>query len=1526
LSETSGGTTGLEVAIVGMSCHFPGAPSLEAFLDNLRRGVESIRFFTEEELRKEGIRPELLANPSHVRAGAVLDGIEQFDASYFGYTPREAELIDPQQRLFLERAVEALERAGCDPDRFDGTIGVYAGLGNSGYASILSGHPGLRGLVDPFQILIANDRDFLATRVAYKLDLRGPAVVVQTACSTSLAAVHVACQALLGGDCDLALAGGVSVRVPHRTGYLYQEEGIASPDGHCRTFDARAQGTVPGNGVGVVVLRRLADALESGDPIQAVIRGSAINNDGAEKLGYTAPRIEGQAQVIRAALATAEVDPATIGYVEAHGTATALGDPIELAALNQAFSSARGESRCAIGSVKSNFGHLDSAAGVAGLIKTALSLRHGQLFPSLHFERPNPKIDFAGGPFHVNTVLRDWPAGGEPRRAGVSSFGMGGTNVHVVLEEAPPAPPVERGEGPQLLVLSARSGSALQAARANLAAHLRDQPGADLADVAFTLAVGRRALPHRDAFVARSTEEAARVLEAGDPQHPPSSHLAEADPPVAFLFTGQGAQRVGMGEGLYAAEATFRRELDACAEGLRPLLGLDLREALYPGPARRAAAEEALRDTALAQPALFALDYALAREWMARGVRPQAMLGHSVGEYVAACLSGVLDLEDALALVAERGRLMASCSPGAMLAVSSSPDQLEALGDPAVELAAVNAPEQCVISGPCETIETWQRRLETQGVACRRLPTSHAFHSAAMDPILAPFRERVARLPLRPPSVPFVSSATGEWISAAQATDPDYWVRQLRIPVRFAAGVAELLREPRRVLLEVGPGDTLAALARRQVPADARVPVVTSLGDRPGVDDQEALLAAAGRLWVAGVGLDWGAFFAGRRPRRVSLPTYPFERRRYWVDPPARSDGTARARPAAGREDAADWLYVPSWRRAAPAPLAGGAGDFLMFADQGGVAAALAERLRAAGAHVALVEAAGGFERRDAARWRIDPMEAGDYRRLLEELAGDGPPPLQLVHLWGVDAPTEAEQGIFSLMLLAQALGAGDRPGVRLAIVTSGAHEVTGSEPLRPANAAALAVGRVIGMEYRSLVARGIDLEVGGPGGPDAGMIGLLHAELVSESTEPLVALRGRHRWLPAVERLRPAAADGGGLRLREGGVYLLTGGLGGIGLVLGEHLARAARARLVLVSRSGLPERSDWGACRARAAKGDATVARIEAVERMEAAGAEVLVARADVADRDQMARVIAETERRFGAIHGVVHAAGLPGAGLVQLRSRAQAKAVLDPKVQGTLVLHELLRDRPLDFLLLCSSLTGTLGAVGQADYAAANAFLDAFAQEASRAGGPPVLSVAWDTWREAGMAVSVELPREPGERRAERLRLGLTNREGVEVFGRALEARLPRLLVSTRALEGRLADRPRGERAAVEAPGPAPGSAPRHPRPVLQNDYVAPRSELERDFAEAWQRVLGIDRVGVTDNFFELGGESLGALRLVGLLKETRGIAISLVRLYESPTIEGLARHLEGAEASPLTSSGRRGEARAEIMGKRRQARRP
>jgi amino acid adenylation domain-containing protein len=896
----------LSIAIVGMTGRFPGADGVELFWRNLREGVESIRFFAPEELEATlGGLPDA-DDPAFVRAGGMLADVESFDAAFFDFNPREAEVTDPQQRIFLECCWEALERAGYDSDGFPGAIGVFAGSGmNTYFLNNVLAHPELFHTLSPFQILIGAEKDYLAPRVSYKLNLKGPSASVQTACSTSLVAVHFACQSLQDYQSDLALAGGVSIRVPQKSGYRYTEGGIYSPDGHCRAFDRNAGGTVTGSGAGVVVLKRLADALADGDDILAVIRGTAINNDGAAKVGFTAPSVEGQVAVISEALAAAGLPGESIGYVEAHGTGTALGDPIEITALTRAFGvGPERPGSCAIGSVKTNIGHLDTASGVAGLIKTVLALRHRALPPSLHFAAPNAGIDFAAGPFYVNTALAEWPAGDTPRRAGVSSFGIGGTNAHAILEEAPAPEPSSSSRPWQLLLLSARTPTALETTTDNLARHLTEHREQPLADVAFTSHVGRRAFKHRRALVTGDQdgdrEEAAAALRSRDPHRLLTLTQEDRDRPVAFLFPGQGAQHPGMGKDLYAAEPAFRRALDRCAQALEPHLGLDLRKVLHPAADDLEAAAERLERTALAQPALFAVEYALAellREW---GIRPAAMIGHSIGEYVAACLAGVLSLEDALALVAARGRLMQSLPPGAMLVVPRPEAEVEGLLADGLSLAAVNGPAFSVVSGPAGAVDALARRLADEGIDARRLHTSHAFHSAMMDPILEEFAREVGKVSLSAPRIPYLSNLTGTWIEPAQATDPAFWVRHVRETVRFGEGVAELLRDRSGILLEVGPGRTLASLIRSTA-ADRMV--VTSMR-HPQDTGADPLPNAVARLWLAGARIDWTGFHVHERRRRVLLPTYPFERQRFWLEP-------AQPRPMNAVPAAAEAAAVP---------------------------------------------------------------------------------------------------------------------------------------------------------------------------------------------------------------------------------------------------------------------------------------------------------------------------------------------------------------------------------------------------------------------------------------------------------------------------------------------------------------------------------------------------------------------------------------------------------------------------------------
>ncbi|HEY9799814.1 MAG TPA: beta-ketoacyl synthase N-terminal-like domain-containing protein [Leptolyngbyaceae cyanobacterium] len=876
--------TGSEIAIIGLSGRFPGAKNIEEFWHNLQTGVESITFFTNEELLASGVDPALVNHPNYVKARGVLADAELFDASFFGFTPREAEITDPQHRLFLECAWEALENAGYNCENYAGAIGVYAGSGLSGYLFNVYTNENIRNSVDGHQIAIGGDKDYLSTRVSYKLNLQGPSYTIQTACSTSLVAVHLACQSLLNGECEMALAGGVSISASRKNGYLYKEGSIGSPDGHCRAFDAQAQGTVGGEGLGIVVLKRLEDAIADQDTIYAVIKGSAINNDGSQKVSYTAPSIDSQAKVISTAQAVAEVAPETISYIEAHGTGTSLGDPIEIAALTQAFrQSTEKIGFCAIGSLKTNTGHLDAAAGVAGLIKTVLALKYKKIPPSLHYQTANPQIDFANSPFYVNTQLTDWQTNGTPRRAGVSSFGIGGTNAHVILEEAPALKQEQPAREYQLLVLSAKTSTALETATQNLTNYLQQNQDLNLADVAYTLAVGRKAFDHRRIFVCQNNNHAITILTSPNSPELFTHYQKPCHHPVVFMFPGQGSQYVDMGKELYESEPYFREQFDYCAELLKPHLNLDLRDVIYPHTAQIETANKYLTQTYITQPALFVIAYALAKLWMSWGVHPEAMIGHSIGEYVAATLAGVFSLEDALKLVATRGRLMQQLPPGAMLSVQMAESEIQPLLGAELALAASNAPSSCVVSGTINAIAKLEQQLQQQGINYRRLHNSHAFHSPMMDTVVEPFNQLLRQIPLHPPQIPFISNVSGTWMSVAAATDPNYWAKHITQTVRFSAGIAELIQQPERIFLEVGPGRTLSTFVKHQLP---EVVTVTSLRHpQEQQSDVAFVFNSLGRLWLQGIKVDWASFYAHEKPYHIPLPTYPFERQRYWVEP-----------------------------------------------------------------------------------------------------------------------------------------------------------------------------------------------------------------------------------------------------------------------------------------------------------------------------------------------------------------------------------------------------------------------------------------------------------------------------------------------------------------------------------------------------------------------------------------------------------------------------------------------------------------
>lgn len=1502
------------IAIVGLAGRFPGAKNITELWQNLRDGIESISHFKDEELSVSGIDLALLNNSNFVKVGAVLEDIDLFDASFFGFNPREAEILDPQHRLFLECAWEALENAGYDSQKCESRIGVYAGASLNNYLSFDLNRDQI-GSANSFQKLIGNDKDFLTTRVSYKLNLNGPSITVQTACSTSLVAISLACQSLLNYQCDMALAGGVSIRVPQKTGYLYQFGGILSPDGHCRAFDAKARGTVIGNGVGVVVLKRLTDAIADGDCIHAVIKGSAINNDGSGKVGYTAPSVNGQAEVIAEALALAGVEPETISYVEAHGTGTALGDPIEIAALSNVFrATTKKKSFCAIGSVKTNIGHLDVAAGVVGLIKTVLALKNQLIPPSLNFEQPNPEIDFTNSPFYVNTKLREWTSDHTtPRRAGVTSLGIGGTNAHVILEEAPTLLASISSRSWQLLVLSTKTDSALEKATENLAQYLTQHPDLNLPDIAYTLQVGRGEFNHRRMVVCQNTEDAATILKTPDPQTVFTSFQEPIERSVAFMFPGQGTQCVDMGQELYQTEPIFRKQVDHCSYLLQSDLGLDLRSLLYPKDSEAEAVAEKLKQTSLAQPALFVIEYALAQLWISWGISVQAMIGHSIGEYVAACLAGVMSLEDALALVVVRGRLMQQLPTGAMLAVFLSEAEVQPLLNERLSLAASNAPALCVVSGTLDAVDAIYEQLNTKGVECRYLHISHAFHSQMMESILEPFIEEVKKVKLNPPQIPFISNVTGTWITAEEATEPNYWAQHLRQTVQFSAGITTLLQEPNRIFLEVGPGRTLCTLVKQHsYSAVATVALPSLQHPKEKTSDTSHILNTLGRLWLSGVVVNWSGFYASEQRHRVPLPTYPFERQRYWIEPETQLQESEQGNSNLGKKlNITDWFYVPSWKQV---PLVKTrditSGCYLVFVDECGIGSQIVQRLQLAGQDVIALQLGEQFNQLDSNTYTINPANQDDYNKLIGVLQQQGKTPKAIVHLWSLTQsttePLEAIQnlGFWCLIYLAQALGQELNHSIQLLFVTNSQYDITGEELLSPEKATILGPCKVIPQEYPHISCSLVDVVVSES--RINNLVEQLIAELKAESKDSIIAYRGNHRWIQAFESvslLKPLPSK---TRLRQGGVYLITGGMGGMGLVLAEYLAQTVQAKLILIGRSVLPAKEQWEEWLATHDALDSTSCKIKKVQQLEALGSEVLVLPADVANHQQMQETISQSLEHFGEIHGVIHTAGVAGNGMIQLKTPEIVEKVFAAKITGTLTLNDVLKHINLDFLVLCSSLNSIQGGFGQVDYCAANAFLDAVAHRNTSRSGRFTVSINWDAWQEVGMAVNTAIPNELKEWRDRHLKNGILSAEAVDVFSRILATSLPQVIVSTQDLQAIIDQRHNllsSSSLSQQLENSRQLSTTRHPRHLPANSYVAPHNEIEQSIANIWQELIGIEKVGIYDNFFELGGHSLLAVQTISRLREVFQIELPLrTLLFEAPTVAALATIIAENQPKP------------------------
>ena len=1342
------------IAVVGMGLRFPGANSPQQYWQNLANGVRSIRDFSPAELQDSRVNSSTLANPNYVPSSGTLDDFDRFDAEFFGFSPKEAAIMDPQHRKFLQVCWEALEDSTHRASSFDGAIGVFAGCGmNSYFMFNLLQNRAVKDSVGLFLLRhTGNDKDFLTTRVSYCLNLTGPSVSVQTACSTSLVAIHTAAQSLLSGECDMALAGGVTIEIPHGHGYLYREGEVLSPDGHCRAFDANAKGTVFGSGAGAVVLRRLEDALVDGDRIYSVIRGSAINNDGSGKAGYLAPSVDQQAAAAVEALAIADIDASTIGYVAAHGTGTPIGDPIEIAALTEAFNETtqpkQRKNKCVIGSVKPNIGHLDCASGVASFICASLAIHNNQLPPSIDYDSPNPSIDFESSPFVVGTEKNHWPDIPAPRRALVNSLGVGGTNANVILEEAPSRMASDRVARPhQLFAYSANSKQSLEEYTVRLCDRFETFPDKQtcFADGAFTLAIGREAFKHRRVVVASDSEEAASMLRKHEPNRV-FTHTSQSDiQAIAFLFPGGGSQYLNMGLGLYQTEKVFRDIVDRGSELLKQWIGVDVRKLCFPGNDGDENAELELEKPSIQLPTIFLWEMAIARLWMSRGVIPTSLVGHSMGENTAGCLAGVFEFEDALRLVALRGELLERVPQSCMVSVAASPDALEEYLGADLDLAVVNSAEMCVVSGNDEAVDQFSQKMKSSDIDAKRIPIRIAAHSRLLDPVLHEFCRFVEGLSLSVPSIPFMSNLTGQWITDAQAKSAEYWTRQLRETVRFSDCVNTVAQKGKTVFLETGPGKILSGLVRQNLAQDDSHIVLSSTRHASEhIDDAVVFETTRGRLWAAGFDIDLAEAWKDEKRHRITMPTYAFQHDRYWIDPDSTaSDVTQDVEPLQKQSEIERWFSTTQWQedsiRDALAANSNkheespGIQTWLIFLDDAEVGKQIVKQLNAQGDSVITVVPGDFYYRASEREYRIVPELGGDqYRMLVDALEADGVIPDNILYLWPVTADRShrpgstfllrtQEQGVIGLTLLMQSLDAviQDRRCL-ITVVTNSTQSVLGESIAYPEKATSYGPTKVAPREYPNLQTQAIDIDLD----DDLGCIAelLLRVSELADKGE-LRAIRDGKLYRQSIRSVDASGVSDSAVRLRRLGTYLITGGFGAIGYSVSKYLAENFQANLVILARNTV----------------QFTSRRQKQIEKLRSLGARITVVKADVANENELRLAIEMAEAEMGIINGVFHTAGQLRDDLIATSSAGSIQQSLATKLYGTLLLDEVFTEHQLDFFALCSSTSTFLAPAGQSAYVAANCFLNAFAQSQAGVANYPVVAINWGVWKHIGMGAA-------------------------------------------------------------------------------------------------------------------------------------------------------------------------------------------
>ncbi len=1481
--------TGLEIAIVGMSLRFPGANSPEEFWNNLAEGKESIKFYSDEELVEMNYEDSIIQDPNFVKtAGGAIDGKEDFDASFFGYTPDEAILMDPQTRIFHEQTWKAIEDSAIDIQQYKGRIGLYAGSSSSFYWEALTQTSGVAAQSGKFAASQLNNKDFLTTRVSHKLNLKGPSYPVFTACSTSLVAVHLAGRSLLLGECDMAVAGGITIDGETNYGYHHQEGMIFSKDGHTRAFDKDSTGTNSGNGVGVVVLKLLRNALKDGDPIYAVIKGSAINNDGNRKTAFSAPSVKGQSEVIRAAMNFAKVETSSIGMVECHGTGTAIGDPIEIEALHRAYA-ANAPAHCAIGSVKTNIGHLDAAAGVAGLIKAALCLKNKKMAPSLHFNEPNPKLNLDKTPFYVNTALREWDASEQPRRAGVSSFGIGGTNAHVVLEEAPEVQSTASERKSHLIALSAKSQKSLEAMTENLLDFLRNDSEKKIADVAYTLQQGRATFPYKTVFQLPNDHPSLEQLNVDHLAYKTLNN-AKDNRKLVFLFPGGGAQYTNMAREVYQTEKVFRNHVDEGLDYLRESTGIEYKDYLFPTGDR-----EKIDDTEIALPLLFLVEYALAKQLIFWGLSPDAMMGHSLGEYVAACVSGVMSFEDGLKLVLTRGKLMKDVEEGSMLSISSSLEQVDALLPEGLSTAAINSEESCVVSGETNRIKAFQKILAQNNIDSKQVHIAVASHSHMMDPILGPFSDVLKTINFQTPAIPYVANVTGDWVGDEEIND-QYWVKHLRNTVLYAEGVKTITKtfeDP--LFIEVGPGNILTNMMQRASSGRASVDAVNLLPHpTENQDDDWYLLDKIGELWLYGAQPDWVKFYEGEERRRITLPTYSFDPQRFWIDG-SPFDFGKKVDKTAKKTAVSDWFYWQNWKKS-PIRIQEEqdlSGSCLLIKDDATLGEALESELQQY-TELCTVELGGSFNRVTENAYVINGGE-DDFQKLFRDLEKRAITPDQVIFSIGQFEASDPDSSIakaaikkyFQLTYLLKCISRHFDHEVKLTVITQGIHEVLGNENGHYGLGMLLGPLKVANQENPLVTCGNIDICID-PGEAPQTSIATLIREIGSDQTDLIAAYRFNTRWIPDYEICQNPSVANQSPSFHENGTYLMTGGLGRVGYTLLDYLSKTYGCNLIITGRTPLPDRSEWEAYITEHQEGGVSD-KIRKLLKLEQNGSEVCYRSVDTTDADRFSTFCQEMTDKYGHINGLLHAAALTNFADFQTITDLDDKVInkhFEAKVHGLRAINLVVEELGVDFCMLMSSISTVLGGLGYCAYASANLFMDHFAQWKNKHSSQRWISVCWDGWEyledvEQGVVYDDDFLRMNIQEGAAALEYAMKlDRQGVVIQSlNDLEARMDRWDIQDEAEQL--------EETQDEA---------RYARPSMLTPYKAPATELEIALINIWQQFFKYEQVGINDNFFDLGGNSLKGVSVINLIQKKLGRKIEIKQFFSHPTIQQLAHYLE------------------------------